>query len=92
MFMKEIWTNDIEQPDTKTTYRYVLDLRQLLEDTSALAHQELRDTQKKQKRLHNCSTKPLKIEPCDKVLVFLPTDNITNFFCSGRSHMTCWRE
>ena len=65
----------MEQLDTKTTYQYVLDLLQRLEDTCALAHQELQNAQKKQKWLHDRNTKPPKIESGDKVLVFLPTDN-----------------
>ncbi len=75
MLMKEIWTNDVEQLDTKTTYQCVLDLHQRLEDTCALVHQELRNAQKKQKRLYDRNTKLPKIEPGDKVLVFLPSDN-----------------
>ncbi len=80
----------MEQPDTKTTYQYVLDLRQRLEDTCALAHQELRNVQKKQKRLYDRSTKPLKIEPGDKVLVFLPSEN-NKLLLQWKENMTCWR-
>ena len=39
--LKELWTGKVENPETKITYQYVLELRERLESTCDLAHQEL---------------------------------------------------
>ena len=39
--LKELWTNQKVNPETKLTYQYVFDLRNRLEDTALIAHQNL---------------------------------------------------
>ena len=38
--LKELWTEDIEEPEVKTTYQYVIDLRDKIEATCQLAQEE----------------------------------------------------
>ena len=38
---RELWTKEELDPEDKTTYEYVVDLRKRLQDTCELAHQEL---------------------------------------------------
>jgi len=39
--LKRIWTGEDEDPEVKTLYQYVLDLRQRIEETCELARNEL---------------------------------------------------
>jgi len=39
--LRELWTKEELDPEDKTTYEYVVDLRKRLQDTCELAHQEL---------------------------------------------------
>ena len=41
--LKELWTGENQGEEVKTTYQYVIDLRERLEETCKLAHQELLD-------------------------------------------------
>jgi hypothetical protein len=39
--LKELWTNEIKDQEIKSTYQYVFDLRDILESTCELEHQNL---------------------------------------------------
>ena len=58
----------------KSSYQYVLDLRELLEDTLKLAQQQLKLSQAKQKCYYDKRTTVRRFQPGDEVLVLLPTD------------------
>ena len=73
--LKELWTSEIEVPETKTTYQFVLDLRNRLEATTKLAQEELRKNQIKNKRLYDRKAKRREFKVGDKVLVLLPTSS-----------------
>ena len=73
--LKESWTSEIEIPETKTSYQYVLDLRNRLEATTRLAQEELRKNQIKNKRLYDRKAKRREFLVGDKVLVLLPTSS-----------------
>ena len=49
----EIWTGEIEGEKLKTTYQYVLELRERLEETCQIAHEELRKAQISQRQYYN---------------------------------------
>ena len=72
--LKELWTNQKVNPETKLTYQYVLDLRNRLEETTEIASQNLRNNRFIQK--HYCDKKARKrsFKPGDKVLLLLPTN------------------
>ena len=72
--LHELWTKDSDEHEVKSSYQYVLDLRERLEDTLKLAQEQLKLSQAKQKYYCDKRTKVLRIQPGDKVLVLLPTD------------------
>ena len=72
---KNLWTKEVENEETKTTYQYILDLKTRLEETCNFAHASLGQAQRKQKTYYDRKAKNRKLEPGDKVLLLLPTDN-----------------
>ena len=71
--LRELWTKDIEDPRVRTTYQYVLDLRERLESTVSLAQQNLQNMSKKYKKYYNRKSKRRHLKVGSKVLVLLPT-------------------
>ena len=55
--LRELWTKDIDEHEVKSTYQYVLDLRERLEDTLKLAQEQLKLSQAKQKCYYDMKTK-----------------------------------
>ena len=51
--LRELWRKDIEDPRVRTTYQYVLDLRERLESTVSSAQQNLQNMSKKYKKYYN---------------------------------------
>ena len=72
--LRELWTQDIDEPEVKSSYQYVLDLRERLNDTLKLAKEQLESSQARQKKHFDKKTKARCFSPGDKVLVLLPTD------------------
>ena len=73
--LKELWTENVDVPETKTSYQYVFELRENLEATLELARAELEKAQNKGKHHYDCKAKLRKFRTEDKVLLLLPTDN-----------------
>lgn len=74
--LREVWTaEEIPSEEEKTTYQYVFDLRQRLENTCELAHEELRKAQQTQKKYYNKRARYRKLEIGNKALVLLPTEH-----------------
>ena len=71
--LKELWTGQNHEPEMKTTYQYVLDLSQRIEETCKLAQDELIKAQGKNKKYFDKKAKLRVLEKGDKVLVLLPT-------------------
>ena len=71
--LRELWTKDIEDPRVRTTYQYVLDLRERLESTVSLAQQNLQNMSKKYKKYYNRKSRRRHLKVGSKVLVLLPT-------------------
>jgi hypothetical protein len=72
--LKELWTGEIEEEETKSTYQYVLDLQDRLEKTCDLAKKELQKSQSKYKKYYDRKAKCRKFKIGDEVLLLLPTD------------------
>ena len=72
--LRELWSQDINELEVKSSYQYVLDLRERLNDTLKLAKEQLESSQARQKKYFEKKTKARRFNPGDKVLVFLPTD------------------
>jgi len=48
--LRQLWTREQSDPEVRTTYQYVIDLRNRLEETWEMAHEELRKHRVIQKR------------------------------------------
>ncbi|XP_072166473.1 uncharacterized protein [Diadema setosum] len=75
MIVKEIWTDDNAEPETKSTYQYVMDLREKLEDTCKLVHEHLRQSHDRYREQYNRKARPRSFKVGDEVLLLLPTDH-----------------
>ena len=73
--LRELWTDKVDDDETKTTYHYVMELRERLEETCRLAHEELRTAKITQRDYYNKKANPKILKVGDKVLILLPTDN-----------------
>ena len=72
--LRELWTKDIDEHEVKSSYQYVLNLREHLEDTLKLAQEQLKLSQAKLKCYYDKRTRVRRFQPDDKVLDLLPTD------------------
>ncbi|GFO49458.1 cytosolic phospholipase a2 [Plakobranchus ocellatus] len=73
--LRELWMKEIEEPDVKSSYEYVLNLHERLDDTLKIACEELEKAQGRQKRYYDRTAKRRKFSVGEKVLVLLPTDS-----------------
>ena len=73
--LKELWTGKSESTKVKTSYQYVLELRERLEETMKLAQEELTKNQIRYKKNYDKKTKDRLFNEVDRVLVMLPTNN-----------------
>jgi len=73
--LRELMTNEKVEPEVKTTYEYVLDLKDRLQSTRELAQTELQKSQIRQQKYYDRKTKVRTFEKGDEVLVLLPTDS-----------------
>ena len=73
--LRELWSEEIPDEQVSSTYQYVIDLRERLEQTCKLAHENLRKAQGKQKAYYDRRAKSRRFNVGDKVLLLLPTDS-----------------
>lgn len=73
--LKELWTNERNDSEVSTTYEYVVDLRNRLEETLQVAQEELKKNKSRYKFYADSKRKNKGFEPGMKVLVLLPSDN-----------------
>ncbi|XP_062615055.1 uncharacterized protein LOC134276789 [Saccostrea cucullata] len=73
--LKELWTKEEKDPEVKTTYQYVLDLKERLARTCELAQRELQKSKDHHKKQYDKRTKPRSFKVGDFVLLLLPTDH-----------------
>ena len=73
--LKELWTGEVAEPETKTTYQYILDLQERLQHTCELAKKALQKSQIRYKSYYDKRARPRKFSVGDEVLLLLPTDN-----------------
>ena len=71
--LRELWSKEVPEKEVKTTYQYVVDLRNKMEETCALARDALVESQKAAKKHFDRKAKMRSLEPGCKVLVLLPT-------------------
>ena len=73
--LRELWTDEVEDEEVRSTYDYVINLRNRLEHTCELAMKNLQKVQGKQKVYYDRRAKPRSFKVGDKVLLLLPTDS-----------------
>ena len=72
--LKELWSEEEEVTEVTTSYQYVLELRERLDETMKLAQAKLEKNEGRNKNLNNRKAKKRSVQVGDKVLVLLPTD------------------
>ena len=72
--LKRIWTDEDEDPEVKTLYQYVVDLRDRVEETCKMAKEELAKVQVRNQKYYNKRTRDRKLQVGDSVLLLLPTE------------------
>ena len=77
--LKELWTNEEMQDETKDVYNYMIELQERIQETCKVAQQEILKTQKKNERYYNKGARYRKLEIGDKVLLMIPvkTDKLS---------------
>jgi len=70
--LRDLWTKQDSETEAKTTYQYILDLRNRIEETCELAQREIAKTHLKNKRYFDKNAKLRELSAGDKVLVLSP--------------------
>lgn len=70
--LRELWTKTFPDPEVKTTYQYVLDLTTKLEETCALARENLKAAKVSQAKYYNRKAQQRDMMVGQKVLVLRP--------------------
>ncbi|CAC5413817.1 unnamed protein product [Mytilus coruscus] len=60
--LKELWTREITHPDVRSTYEYVINLRERLESTCKLVKHNLEKASRKQSRIYNKKSRSRKMK------------------------------
>ena len=69
-----LWTKEKDEPSVQTSYQYVFELRERLEEMLKLAREKLEKSQTQQKQYFNHKCKRRELEEGDQVLLLQPTD------------------
>ena len=73
--LRHLWTTDDDAPEVRTSYQYLFELRERLEETLRIARQELGKAQVRQKRYYDRKAEERSLEVGDKMLLLRPTDS-----------------
>ncbi|XP_040065165.2 uncharacterized protein LOC115318365 [Ixodes scapularis] len=73
--LKELWSNKSLNQELKTSYGYVIELKDKLKKTCEVAHEIMAEAQTKQKRFYDRKSQARRFEPGDRVLILLPSDH-----------------
>ena len=73
--LKELWTKQFDDEEVKTTYQYVVDLRERLEETCKLVQDTLKESSERYKFYADSKSRDRQFEKGEEVLLLLPTDN-----------------
>lgn len=72
--LKELWTQDITEAETKNSYQYVFELKEKLGKAFEIAHENLEKSHRKQSYYYNKGARDRSFEVGDEVLLMMPTD------------------
>ncbi|XP_038062382.1 uncharacterized protein LOC119732846 [Patiria miniata] len=72
--LRDLWTTEhVEDEEVKSTYQYVVDLRERMEATCTMAQEELSKTSKRYRKYYDVRSRDRKFAGDDEVLILLPT-------------------
>ena len=71
--LRELWTKEVTDPEVRTTYQYVVDLKERLEATFQMARENLEKSSEKYRKYYNKGARNRQMSTGEKVLVLLPT-------------------
>jgi len=71
--LRQLWTREQSDPEVRTTHQYAVDLRDRLEETWEMAHEEMKKHQVTQKRQFDYPAKDRTLKHGDLLLILLPT-------------------
>ena len=83
-----MWSGEAPDEQILSTYRYVIELRDRLEQTCKLAHENLKKVQIKQKAYYDRRARSRKFEI--RFYYYCPL-TVINCFCSGKVNMKLLR-
>lgn len=70
--LRELWTKEIEDPEVRSTYQYVVDLKERLEATCKMARENLERSSGRYRNYYNKGARERQMSVGEKVLVLLP--------------------
>ena len=73
--LRELWSGEVNDEQVLSTYQYVIELRERLEQTCQLARDNLKKVQFKQKTYYDKRARSCKFDVGDKVWLLLPTES-----------------
>ena len=73
--LRELWSGEVNDEQVLSTYQYVIELRERLEQTCQLARDNLKKVQFKQKTYYDKRARSRKFDVGDKVLLLLRTES-----------------
>ena len=71
--LRELWTKEVADSEVRTTYQYVVDLKERLEATCRLARENLQKSSEKYRKYYNKGARNRQMSKGEKVLILLPT-------------------
>ena len=72
--LRELWVDEANTPEVRTTYEYILDLRNRIEETCELASRELAKATERYKGYADKRSRDRTFKVGDKVLLLLPSE------------------
>ena len=73
--LRELWSGEVNDEQVLSTFQYLIELRERLEQTCQLARDYLEKVQFKQKTYYDKCARSHKFDVGDKVLLLLPTES-----------------
>lgn len=71
--LRELWTNEVEDPEVRTTYQDVVHLKERLEATCKMTRENLERSSGRYRDYYNKVARERKMSIGEKALVSLPT-------------------
>ncbi|XP_071797127.1 uncharacterized protein [Asterias amurensis] len=90
--LRELWTGEVSTTETKTTYQYIIDLRERLENTCQAAHKELQKSSARYKHHYDKRSKVREFSVGDKLHPLTAKETIADVNINATLHHEQRRE